>query len=88
MGTMAIVQAGRSAVDVVEFRRRGGGSNERAKVLINGTELVKLWRSATQRGAAPLWTSALGPSLEWWGPGGTHPMALWPTGSRLAWPQR
>ena len=73
MGLMPLVQAGRSTNDVVEFRRQGGASNERAKVLVNATELVKLWHSATNRDAAPLWTSALGPSLEWWGPDGKHP---------------
>jgi len=70
---MPLARPGRSAIDVVEFRRRGGASNERALVLVNGTELVKLWRSAGKREAAPLWTSVLGPSLEWWGPGGKHP---------------
>ncbi len=84
MVTMAVDQPGRSSIDVVEFRRRGRGSNERAIVLVNGTELARLWRSAAQREAAPLWTSILGPSLEWWGPGGKHPegeLADWvPTG--------
>ena len=80
MVTMAVDQPGRSSIDVVEFRRRGRGSNERAIVLVNGTELARLWRSAAQREAAPLWTSILGPSLEWWGPVASTPKASWPTG--------
>ena len=60
-------------VDVVEFRRTGGGLNERAAVVINGVELTRLWQQATRRGSSPLFVSEVGGSLELWGPDGGVP---------------
>jgi len=61
--------------DVIEFRRAGAGRQQRVHAVINGTELTQLWHGAVGRWAAPIWSSVLGPSLEWWGPNGKPPPA-------------
>ncbi len=47
--------------------------NERVQVLINGTEMTRLWRQVQHRDAEPIWLDWVGPSLERWGPYPTAP---------------
>ena len=52
--------------DVIEFRSRGGGVNERVVVTINGIELSDLWVGAKQHPTDPLPAAEVGPGLAAW----------------------
>jgi hypothetical protein len=53
----------RMGTDVIEFRLRGGGINERVVVTINGVELSDLWARAKQQPTDPLPTAEVGMGL-------------------------
>jgi hypothetical protein len=59
--------------DVIEFRSRGGGVNERVVVTINGVELSDLWVGAKQHPIDPIPAAEVGTGLAAWGQYGELP---------------